>query len=851
VPKATEDILNRLKEVGFEAQAGGATPFGEELPLVTGVAWEKRTAQLALIAESTDPIDDVVWQQLLFAGSGIRHHLSGDGPSAFGTPVIFAVVELEAGRQIKALVERLARDFAVFNRVDVNIVPRDHLNGADDLDDALAPLLPRCRSLLGKEISRQEVQRFWAELRANVETAAEELDPSFSAMREAAGRDAADALIGESGEAEDLPSPAPLRKMALRNFRSIEKMDLDLWDVNVIHGPNGGGKTSVVEAMELCWAGTSQRKPGDVRAAEYERHLPSNGDGEFSIEIDGRVVNRVSERPTAELGRCVLTHEAMTTLVSEDPKSRFAGLLSITGLEVPDLDRRTKELVDVAKSTANDVLVEAGIAPLKHARVRSLEHLKDALGSEFLQTLLELPDLAMLEKTVASVSGGAYKPRQWSAEEGLRKELGDADTAVLEAGGDRIGEAEVARRLDKAAGTVDALLSARLQAAGVTNRLLRSIEQSAVQPTSEQMKEAHTELEAEAPIPVELAARWLNHARGMDQAAQRFRRDADEIGDGEWLGRLTKYADALDSAWKAAPERELERLSQPRQSSRPPRQETGVEQTVWAEAGFGTVPSDPVATAGPLRELCDALQLHSDTLRDVRDQLREHPARSFNLHREAVMDALCRFELAKGLRRGGPILHTSELMVAELLDNRLAPVVRELVTAIVRFEWYFKPLRMSTGKKAVVFGGLATDREDLDARMLLNSAERTVLGVAWFLALHMLQPKERRRVLILDDPTSGFDNANQAGFGSTLRAFVRLLEPEQVVVTTHDDAVAAVLSEELSVVDGWPGSVARLRFQRGRKDVSEVSIEDRSETRLELEPEIQQLGLPADAVASG
>jgi wobble nucleotide-excising tRNase len=56
-----------------------------------------------------------------------------------------------------------------------------------------------------------------------------------------------------------------------------------------------------------------------------------------------------------------------------------------------------------------------------------------------------------------------------------------------------------------------------------------------------------------------------------------------------------------------------------------------------------------------------------------------------------------------------------------------------------------------------------------------------VVGVAWFLALHLLQPAERRRVLVLDDPTSGFDTVNRGGFIATLRAFARLTRPEQLL----------------------------------------------------------------------
>jgi AAA domain len=406
VTSATERILTRLKKVGFETRVGSATPFGEELPLVTGVAWEKRTAQLALVAESEGTADDVLWRQLLFAGSGIRHHLSSDAPSAFGTPLILAIVDPKGEKQIRKLTEGLAKDYAVFSRVDINLVLEEHLADAEKLDDALAPLLPRCRSLLGKEISRHEVQRFWAELRDNVEEAAGKLSDSFGLARQAAGRDGADMLIGDSAGNNELPSPAPVRELKLSNFRSIKEMKVSLSDVNVVHGPNGGGKTSIVEAMELGWAGTSQRRDG-AKPSEYAEHLPGNGEGEFMIEVDGRPVQKVSEREETELRRCILTHEAMTNLVSEEPKERFDGLLTVTGLEIPDLDARTRELAKTAKSNADAALGAAGIAPLARTDSRGLEHLEEALRSDFLRDFSALPELRIVEKTLASASVAA------------------------------------------------------------------------------------------------------------------------------------------------------------------------------------------------------------------------------------------------------------------------------------------------------------------------------------------------------------------------------------------------------------------------------------------------------------
>jgi hypothetical protein len=52
--------------------------------------------------------------------------------------------------------------------------------------------------------------------------------------------------------------------------------------------------------------------------------------------------------------------------------------------------------------------------------------------------------------------------------------------------------------------------------------------------------------------------------------------------------------------------------------------------------------------------------------------------------------------VARDLRYEGPIPGASENLIKTLLHDHLAPVVRELVGAIVRFEWYFKPLQMSS-----------------------------------------------------------------------------------------------------------------------------------------------------------
>lgn len=808
------------------------------------MAWEISTAQVALVADGTSKFDAAQWRQLLFAGSGIRHQLSPDDASAYGTPVILAIVNAASESSLRKLAESLTTDYAVFSRVDLNLVPAADIDDPQKLDDALAPLLPRCRAALknGDEISRREVQRFWGTLRDQIDVAAGKLDERFGSLRDPAGRQGADWLIGDSAVSEQLPALTPISKISMKNFRAIEDLTLELMDVNVIFGTNGSGKTSLIEAMEFAWAGTTQRKPFDVESADYATHLPRNGEGSFSIVVDGQETHSVAERSQAELARCVLGHETISDLVGEAPEDRFAALLEVTGLEVPDLRSRTAALVKQAKQEADSALEAAGMARLPMASSVGLRHLDGELTSDFLKQFAGLPDIALLEKTLLTASGGSYAIREWSGESRVSDLLARADSVVADAAQEPGGEG-IVTLLDEAADAVEALMSARLAAAGPLRHLLEALPRAT---DTEQVSEPPKTAEV-SPINTELASRWLAHVEAVGRAAERFRADASLIEDEKWAKRLTDYADTLDRAASHTPRKELERLTEPQPKSAPPR--PTVDTATWEAAGFGSPPDDPEAVQPALRELVDGLQTQAEALRAIGSALKTHPAQHFHAHSERVMAALCNFELARTLRREGPILEASQTVVRDLLDDRLAPVVRELVAAIVRFEWYFKPLRMSTDAREIVFGGLATDRADLDARMVLNSAERTVLGIAWFLALHMLQPETRRRVLVLDDPTSGFDAANQAGFASTLRAFVRLTKPEQVAIATYDDAIAALLAEELAEVGGWPQSLARVRFQRDTSDHSYATAERAEAPAGDIDAESERLGLLEDAPA--
>ncbi len=275
-------LLDRLREMDFTIHDGPWRPFGEELPMVAAVTWDARTAQLAIIANDEADYGDEDWRQLLFAGSALRYQLRADGPSAFGAPVILAVVNNTGIRHLRGLAEALAREVVVFARVDLNLVPRSALGDPSRLDDALAPLLPRCRATLGQEISKGEVNKFWQMLRNEITKAANALPDIFGSARSTAAQDAEKALIAGEADQQQLPALRPVAQVSIRNFRSFGEASVKFAPATVISGSNGSGKTSLLEALEIGWAGTSQRKPPDVNAAEYARHLPTDGEGNFA-----------------------------------------------------------------------------------------------------------------------------------------------------------------------------------------------------------------------------------------------------------------------------------------------------------------------------------------------------------------------------------------------------------------------------------------------------------------------------------------------------------------------------------------------------------------------------------------
>jgi energy-coupling factor transporter ATP-binding protein EcfA2 len=853
---ATKAVLDRLREVDFTISEGSVEPFGTELPFVVGVAWEAQTAQVAFVAESesfegsSEDVEDG-WRQLLFGLSGLRHHLTKGDPPALGTPVLLAVVDADGKRLLRDLVERLTKDYAMFQRVDLNLVLSSEVGDRDKLDFALAPLLPRCREALrkadkGETIGRGDLRQFWGTLRSKVyEVAEEKLGHPLSSYSEEAASSIATALTSEYEESEDAKPPWRVGRVELQQMRSFDKEEVGFEQVTVISGGNGSGKTSILEALELLWSRSSQRRPPGVKAGEYGDHLAREGEGGFAVRGTGREddVTAVAEHPDAELSRSVLTQDAVARLVGVSPKERMETLTAVTGLEVPELDPRTKEIADSARGRMNSALKDAGMRTLKPAQRSVVKHLKSELSANFAVAAPDSRPLVTAELTLERFAHGCYKAGDWSDLEGVLEQLAAVDGAIREATADLASPSDPSKTVARAAADLRAKAQRMQERVLALRTLGKALGPAEPEVGSRPEKEPH-------PLSPGLAARWIAQVDSVESSAETLRDELNQVNDRRWHKELLAYVKALTAAADSVPRRELEKMAQafpsaPQHRPRPP----SFEQ--FEAAGFTRVPDRPDVLAEPLLDLEASLRRMGGALEELAASIEGHPACVYGTHFDRLLKAAANYELAWRLRwPGNPVDRASEDLIGTLLGGRLAPVLIELIASLVRFDWYFEPAIVTVKDGGVVFGGLATKRADRDARLLLNASERGVVGLSWFLALHLLQPRSRREVLVLDDPGSSFDFANQAGFVSVLRAFVRLLRPDQLVVATHDEPLAILLEEELGSVDGWPEAVSHLRCSRDQEDCSRVCDETAVKDSRSLSQELAILGLDGPVAPS-
>ena len=64
-----------------------------------------------------------------------------------------------------------------------------------------------------------------------------------------------------------------ISKIAIKNYLGVEELEISPSDVNVFVGPNGSGKTSILEAIEATFESTPKRRTEVVNMAKKKQHF--------------------------------------------------------------------------------------------------------------------------------------------------------------------------------------------------------------------------------------------------------------------------------------------------------------------------------------------------------------------------------------------------------------------------------------------------------------------------------------------------------------------------------------------------------------------------------------------------
>jgi energy-coupling factor transporter ATP-binding protein EcfA2 len=758
-------------------------------------------------------------------------------------------------------VEEIAEEYALFSRLDITIIDAEQIEADQDhgLDEHLAILLPRVRHAIDNDVTvaAQDVEQFWDRLRTEIRTTAGRMEENFGVS---AADVTADLLMelrrpkDDDGAWRDrrVSPPRKVSALGLKGFRSFADDRFALPSVALVYGANGSGKTSICEALEIIWSGQTQRMPDDIGLTEYARHLNRDREGfslryalgEDSSGAPKRMVSELEEEPATSLGRTVLAQHVLAEMASSAPKERLGAFLKASGLALPELEKkRIETLRRAAFDEANSALEETGITPMGAVNTNPLQHLGRKLSGSFAAELPAVDQLEGADEALVRVTQGAWKSNLPTADPRLTDLLAAVDTALAPFASRAISAPDPAKEIAEALSALRAEAE-RLRQSGDPLRLLSQQFSRAMSSAVRSSQQSASV--SRAPVPPTTVARWLAHARGLERSVAGLEDLVPTISDPGWRRHLEEYLEALHAAIHRSSADDLEKMTHADEAPLlPPPSSAEPDPDLLKAVGFTRVPQLSLPVLEAMGELHTQLTERAARLDSLAAKLERHPARFFASRAARIMPALFRFQLIRDLtNQRGALARAQEALVTELLDDRLFPVVRELVAALVRFEWYFEALKFRSDKEGLHLTGLATKDKSKDVRFLLNAAERTVVGIAWFLALHILQPKNDRRVLVLDDPASGFDSMNKAAFIATFRSVVRLLKPEQLLITTHDDALLALLEQEFAQLDGWPADSGVLRCRRtapGPSEVKQLRRTAATTARADLEGELRKL----------
>lgn len=228
-----------------------------------------------------------------------------------------------------------------------------------------------------------------------------------------------------------------LKSLSLENFRNYEKFSLDFEQTTIIVGPNGVGKTNIIEAIYLLSTGRSWRTKHDSEAVRWDKDftkiqgkisLPKEEELELIIQ---RIIN--PSYPQLKLVKINASKKRLTELLGKMPSVLFSPeeLKIVDG--TPSLRRRlldiilcqvdkkyTLALLDLAKiiRERNKLLFYIKIGKSKVDELAFWDEKLITLGRFIITKRQKLIDVLNLELTTIyqKISGGKehlkikYKP---------------------------------------------------------------------------------------------------------------------------------------------------------------------------------------------------------------------------------------------------------------------------------------------------------------------------------------------------------------------------------------------------------------------------------------------------------
>jgi exonuclease SbcC len=386
-------------------------------------------------------------------------------------------------------------------------------------------------------------------------------------------------------------------ELSLRNYRVFEEVDLELpAQVIGIFGPNGGGKSSLLESVLFALYGRSRTAKDQIRTHGIltdcaVRVAFEHGGRQYAVV---RTIRGKNHQTDAELYAGDLQLAAGVTEVDGEIQRLLRMDQQIFRASVFAEQKQLDAFSDVTKSKRKEMVLRLlGIRPVDDARTAARKHARDTKGNAE-KLAGALPDLAEQETALAKAAARAREAEEGAA--GAVEALREADDRA-KTGRDAFEESDgIRQRVEKLAversATAERAKSLQEQRAELDGRI----------DTLRRDLAALPDLEKESQS-LEGAADRLTAARRVTELAEEVRQLQTQAGELPEVDAASALAE-LEAA-EAAREAAREEAHRARSVEERARDELAAAKTALERAGAAD-PTEPCPTCG--RPLGDDFQ---------------------------------------------------------------------------------------------------------------------------------------------------------------------------------------------------------------------------------------------------